>query len=436
MHALRTSIMAVAACALTALAARGQAPAPDSTAHAALDEYTRSCHGVADRLWPRPVCGPLALIDPRTRRAFANTKTPDTGFVAESGVFTGQWPSSLGLANTAVDWHGERWAMVRLSLPDDAFNRIALLVHESFHRIQPSIGLESRDATSPHLEERDGRLWLRLELAALSQALTTTGADSKRHARDGMLFRRFRYTLYPGADTIERALEIAEGIAEYTGVRVALDATGLGPLSAVRSIDAHQNDPSYARSFAYATGPALGLLLDRLDPAWRTKVVTTRDVAGLLIAASGAAGALPDRAALIELARPYGYALLSRFEDDRATQRAARAATYRARLVEGPVLEFQQSGLARSFNPQTLFPLDSLGTVYPTGAFSAEWGTLSVDSVGVLVSPDYRRARVAVPAVSPADVKRLSGPGWTLELKDGWMLAPSARPGDLVVKRR
>ena len=38
--------------------------------------------------------------------------------------------------------------------------------------------------------------------------------------RDAMCFRAARLARYPGADTLEESLEVAEGLAEYTGTRV------------------------------------------------------------------------------------------------------------------------------------------------------------------------------------------------------------------------
>jgi hypothetical protein len=92
----------------------------------------------------------------------------------------------------------------------------------------------------------------------------------------------------------------------------------------------------------------------------------------------------------------------------------------RARLVAGP-------------GPNTLIPLSPEGTVYPTGSFSAEWGSLDVTGGGALVAGDFRTVRVPIPADTAA--RPLRGEGWTLELAPGWHLAPGSRTGDLTVSR-
>ena len=95
--------------------------------------------------------------------------------------------------------------MVSLPLPTDRFLRIRLLAHESFHRMQPELGLRATDAASAHLESESGRLWLRLELRALAEALRTQGARGRGAAMDALLFRAARQRLNPGAERLESA---------------------------------------------------------------------------------------------------------------------------------------------------------------------------------------------------------------------------------------
>ncbi len=59
--------------------------------------------------------------------------------------------------------------MIMLPLPENKQKRIGLLAHESFHRIQPLLGFELNNTENNHLDQRDGRMYLRLELEALKK---------------------------------------------------------------------------------------------------------------------------------------------------------------------------------------------------------------------------------------------------------------------------
>jgi hypothetical protein len=94
--------------------------------------------------------------------------------------------------------------------------------------------------------------------------------------------------------------------------------------------------------------------------------------------------------------------------------------------------------MRRSFDPNTLTPLDSLGTVYPTGAFDASWGSLEVSSGGALLTGDFQTLRVAAPAAGEPTTGTVKGDGWTLTLKEGWAIQPieGGRAGDSLVAKQ
>jgi hypothetical protein len=117
-----------------------------------------------------------------------------------------------------------------------------------------------------------GHEWLRLELRALAAALRSNGAAARAAARDALLFRLRRQQIYPGADTLEAALEQQEGLAEYTGDKIALAVTGAPESRVAQALDEFESRPTFVRSLGYGTGPALGLLLDRYASGWRNRV--------------------------------------------------------------------------------------------------------------------------------------------------------------------
>lgn len=429
MHGMRR-VGLIAVLTLAGWPTSGRAQAPDTAAAAsAVRDFDAACrrdHGV---LWGRTLCGPMLIADQETRFAVASERPPEGSFEHRNGVFVGRIPEGMGLANTAFDWSGHRWSSVRMPLPADRFNRLALVAHEAFHRIQPALGLAGADAMNAHLDERNGRYWLRLELHALSAALTSSGAAARAAARDAMLFRAYRQQLYPGADTLEPKLERAEGLAEYTGDKLALALTG-APASRVADVREFESQPTFVRSLGYGTGPLLGLLLDRYAPGWRKRIARE----GMALQLARALRFVPpaDLAARAEgRASAYGGAEVAAQEDARDQDRQRRLADLRSRLVTGRVLILEQKGLRRAFDPNTLMAMPPEGTVYPTGSFSAEWGSLDVTAGGALVASDYRTLRVPAPADTAG--RTIHGEGWTLELAPGWSIRPGPRPGDLTV---
>src|SRR6185503_15764460 len=267
-------------------------------------------------------------------------------------VFTGTLPGEVGIANTATDWAGVHWTMVAWPLPAERFERTRLLMHESFHRIQPLLRHGGGDPLNNHLDTEAGRTWLRLEYRALAKALVSQGDERKHALEDALLFRARRRALFAEAATKEATFERNEGLAEYTGLKLCgLQGAALDERAAAR-LRGEETGASFVRNFAYATGPAYGLLLDSLGADWRASIDPKTDLSALLAIAAGwkTPGELAPEAE--RRSSSYGVAEIATAERTRAVEREARDARNRARFVDGPVLHLPCSGNAQiSFNP-------------------------------------------------------------------------------------
>jgi hypothetical protein len=413
------------------LATAADIPAENRLAIRALGELAQVCESGGMLLWRKPLCGPIVLVNPATRAAIANRPDPDGRFRKEGEVYLGVFPEQFTPSNTSIQWGGQGWATVMLPLPTDPFQRLKLLAHESFHRVQESLDLSASDAPNPHLDTEPGRIWLRLELRALARALRAQGPAARQYAADAMLFRIYRHHLCPGSEAMEAAMERHEGLAEYTGVAIAMRATGEVTSRVARAVEAFEDSDAYARSFGYATGPALGLLLDRYAPDWRRRAASA-SLDSMLISALHVqpAGDLQRQAQ--EHAAAYGYSAVTAAEHEREERHEALLAELSARFIDGPTLDFPSAPeLMRNFNPGTLVPFPPHGTYYPTGTFSANWGRLQVESGGALVAPDNRSLRV--PAPLDPDARPIRGAGWVLRIAPAWKIQPSGRPGSFVI---
>ncbi|HEV2623071.1 MAG TPA: hypothetical protein VGU65_13415 [Frateuria sp.] len=408
------------------------APALGAVDHAGAErvfsEAKAICQRDAGALWGHSLCGPMLLVDPADRAIVAN-QADDSGALKATGeVFTGTLPASEIIANTSISWSGVRWSEILWPLPQETAKRHVMLAHEMFHRIQPELGVTLHEGDNQHLDTLEGRYLLQLEWRALAEALRAPSTAARRGAiGDALLFRQERYRRFPGAADNENALESNEGVAEYTGVRLGLDTPQARHDYAMQDLSAFVGAPTFVRSFAYATGPAYGLLLDQADPAWRGKLHSGQRLDQLLATALHLPAPAFDTLAAREKAYDDGTLRASEVRRDQARQ--ARLAALKAKLVDGPVLALPLLHERHQFNPQTLQPLGDFGTAYPTMRLSDDWGVLEVED-GILLNG--HRATVSAVGADPAGLK---GAGWRLQLNPGWTVVPGARKGDLAVRR-
>lgn len=392
--------------------------------------------GVADagKMWGRPLDGPMLFADPVTRSVAANM--PDLGGAlrGQDGVWTGTLPAAVNVANTSVDWSGRRWTMVMWPVSDSRYARRRLLVHESFHRIQSDLGLPASDRFNAHLATPEGRIWTRLEWRALTEALLRDGPARRRALEDALIFRARRRTLFPGAAEDERLLVLNEGLAEYTGYALSgLPRTALYDRISVQLAQYEQLD-NFARSFAYASGPAYALLLDAVAIPWRRRLRATSDLAAM----AGAAYRISrvDAAAADSRSAAYTPARMMAEEREREARRVAAEQRLRARFIDGPTLTIPVAGkFSYSFDPNGAVPLQGVGTVFESSRVTDEWGVLEVSSGGVLMRRlDGPITSVAVPAPA-GEAAPSRGEGWNLQLAPGWSIVPGERKGSWVLRR-
>lgn len=431
-------LLATAVLAPPLLAQAGQS-APIDTALAR--QYFQEAHAAAardgGRLWGIPLDGTLMFAEPKGRTVVAE-RGDTAGLLTRTGaVWTGTMPRNRNVANTAQEWGGVLWTTVVWPPPagSDAEARALraeLFGHELWHAIQERIGLPGADPPNPHLDKADARTWLRLEGRALSAALASTGAARRRAIEDALRFRALRHERFPGAAESERALERHEGLASYTGIRVSgRDSAGMIG-RARQKLDELDAAEHHARSFAYATGPALGLLLDGAVPDWRMRLGAGKGPADLLVEA------YPVRAADAEgRGGAYGLGAVRAAEQEREARREARLAQLSAALLEGPVIELPFGQVQLQIDPNGAEPLRDAGTVYVTLRVSDRWGVLDVKGGTALVAGNFSSVRIPRPdGAQEGSSGPLRGDGWTLTLAEGYTLSAGARAGDLTAVRR
>ena len=414
------SWVAIAVCGVVGLTRPAVAQVDQQRAQEYFREVRALCERDGGRLWGVSLCAPMVVADMRTQTFATSQPAPEA-----------PRPRQVGFVNAPIQWGGATWGAYRW---DDVANatprhRMEVFLHELFHGVQPQLGLLAPALAPEHLDAADGRYWLRLEWRALARALRESGEQRDLAVRDALAFRQARRMLYPASAEDERAQEITEGLAAYTGTALAAQSVADAIASALDNLTVAETGESFVRTFAYTSGPAYGLLLDASSPGWTRRVRGTDDLATLVMRALAVQ---PASDAAASAAR-YGGAEIRASEQQRERQREERLAELRRRFVDGPVLVVPGGGGAAS-DSRGAVVIPGVGTVY-FHAFraSGDWGTLEADN-GVLVASDGRSRRV--PAPVRRDDVTFTGDGWTFKAAAGWAIREGARKGDYEVVRR
>lgn len=250
------------------------AKADEATTFAVAEQFDAQ----AERsLWPGfdPRTVPLAIYDGEATYLFRHGSPPE-GFEPVAGRYRVHRRS--GRHGVTSNSHGElggvMTATVMANVPDRSPQETAAVaVHEAFHVHQ----LEHFPAWAPNefdllvypFDDAGVLALRRLETLALRRALearteprTACWAARVREIRR----QRFR-ELPPAASAYEQAAEHKEGLARYVQGR----AQGQAPETDVEFL------PEEVRDRTYWSGQALATILDRLEPAWKTRLTEDDD---------------------------------------------------------------------------------------------------------------------------------------------------------------
>ena len=392
-----------------------QANLPTDSIYKVFSRVKQICNRDNGKLWGKKIYSSILLIDRSSRKIVANEPDKEGLLTPKDEVFTGQFPETSIIANSTTQFGGKFWTMVAYPLPANDYETNKLFVHELFHQLQNKIGLNGNGYDNSHMDNFEARIYLKMEWLALLSALNSKGKNAKAIS-DALLFRTYRRSLFPGADSMENKFEIGEGLAEYTGYKLCTDSKKVVS-------ELNKKRESYwsvkVRAFGYYSGTLYGFLLDKYAPEWKKNLKYNDDLGLRLKNALHIKfpGNIED---LVNKSRVnYGFDTIYTSELDLKKKKEEIIFSYKKAFTSGSVVKFDLISPHFGFNPNSLQPLDTLGTVFPTIEMVDNWGILKVTEGGCLVSKDWKLA--TIPAI---DIKisenSVTGNGWTLKINDGW----------------
>jgi hypothetical protein len=385
------------------------------------------------QLWNRDLYGAVMLINPETRQVFTNMPDLEKELILENGIYTGYLPEKMGLANSAITWNGTTWATVMFPMSPNKNDRINIMAHELFHTFQPELGFVGNNTICNHLDIKEGRIYMRLEMEALLKAIQTNSENEiHKHITNALTFRAYRHTIFPESKVTENEQELLEGLAEYTGEITCERSCKDRVAYFIESIHNFFQYPTFVRSFAYKTIPIYGYFLFQNQPQWTLEINNNTQLTDYLISAFRITIPANLQSAVETLMVDYDGSRIVKEEVEREENLKKIVEEYKNRFITNLHFEIQLEQMQIFFDPGNMMPLEDEGTVYPTMYLTDKWGNLNVTN-GALLSPDWRKVTLSIP--TKIEVQNIEGDGWLLELTDGFSIEKGEN-GNYYLKRK
>jgi hypothetical protein len=388
-----------------------------------LKDIEEICKRDNGKLWGKNLYGPIMFVERVTRRIVANQPDNEGILKSKDGVYTGIYPKELVLSNAPVKFGGTQFAMVPLPEEEDEYRIKTRTIHSLFHLFQKNEGVIASTFNLTNMDEKEARLWIKLEWKALRKAINSQGEERQLAIRDALIFRGSNRELNRKYATDENRFETYEGLSTFTYTLLCTNSPEEFKSRLFENLDRIYSMQSYARSYGFIHGALYASLL--YDKGYDFKNIKTDSIDLGDTVRELYKIELPDicRDVAGSLAVNYDIESVNKEEEKREAEIKESIHSQISIFTEKPVVFLELESPSFDFEPEDIHSLDTLGTIYNSMRVSDNWGKLTVDKGGCLVSNNLKFIRITAKAFK-ADKNHISGDGWHLILNSEWELVP------------
>jgi hypothetical protein len=388
-------------------------------------QYFKSVEDICNRdngkLWGKNLYGPIMYVDRTSRRIIANQPDNEGLLKGKDGIYTGLYPKELLINNAPVKFGGKRFAMAPIPVEEDEYRLKTRAIRSLFHSFQNDEGIISSSFNANNMDEKEARLWIKLEWKALRKAINSEGEVRQLAIRDALIFRGSNREFYRKYADDETRFETYEGLATFTYTLLCTNSAEEFKTRLFENLDRIYSMQSYARSFGFIHGALYASLL--YDKGFDFKTIRTDnyDLGKAVKELYNIELPIVCRDVAGSLALNYDIDIINREEEQRLADMRESIHKLISTFTEKPVVFLELESPYFDFEPEDIHSLDTLGILYSSMRVSDNWGKLTVDKGGCLVSNNFKYLRITAKGYK-ADKNRISGEGWQLTLNSDWEL--------------
>ena len=376
------------------------------------------CNRDNGKLWGENLYGTMMFVDRASRRIIANSPDKEGILKPNNGVYVGYLPRDLIINNAPVNYGGVLFALVPIPGTENEYRIKTSALHSLVHKYQNINGLDSRSYNTSNKDEKQARIWMKLEWKALHKAISGSGAERNLAIRDALIFRGAGRESYPNYVNDENLFENYEGLPTFTYTLLCSNSFEEYKKDLLENLGRVYAMQSYTRSYGFIHGALYAALL--YDEGFDFKQIDRQNFDLGEAVKNSYSIELPAlyRDVAGNIAMNYDLTTITAEEDKRLIEIRENLNKQISVFTENAV-HFDLTSPYFDFEPENIQSLDTLGTLYNTIRISDNWGKLTVDKGGCLIANNFKTIRISAKDFKK-ERNRYSGDGWSLNLNSDW----------------
>lgn len=379
------------------------------------------CNSDNGRLWGSNIIAPIMFVDRPTHRIFANKPDNQGLLKLRDGVYQGIFPKERIIENSAVEFGGVIYAMVPLPPIEDSYRIETAAINALYRCFQRNNGIPPGKFAIRYLDEKSARIWIKLELRALRKTISADSTQFRQYLRDAIIFRGARREQYKASIKDENHFEIYNGFSMLTSILLCNDSDDAVINRLLESINNSYKFPSFSRSYGSITGAIYSYLLYLKGFDLKTICIEDSDIGELVINFFGLE--VPDiyRDVAGSLAVVYDVDSIYKEEEQRIAEIREMMQRQLSKFTVKPVLSLELESPNFDYEPEDIRSLDTLGIIYNAIRVSDNWGKLTVEKGGCLLTNNLKYIRLGAKNIKESK-NHVYGDGWHLILNNNWKI--------------
>ncbi len=383
------------------------------------DKVEAACYKDDGKLWGRNIFGPLMFVDREQRMVYSNFPDREGNLKKKEGVYSSSYPKDLIINRDSLTFGGTKYALAALPPAEDEFTIVSRGIRSLYYFHQHYFGYKPIPYNTSVMDEKNARLWLKLEWRALRKAIEGEGNERIVALRDALIFRGANHELYGKYVDDQIRFENYEGLAVFTYLLLGTDSEEVFKTRLLEGLDNIYSFSTYSGTYGSIHGAIYASLAYWGGFDFSSIKSADTDLGAIVTELYNIQLPAYCRDVAGSIALNYDLAAVQAEEETRDNEIRAQIKRQTNIFIEKPVVSIDLVSPYFDYELTDIVPVIEFGTIYNKLNVADNWGKLIVEEGGCLVSNNFRNLKIPADNIK-IDRNHVYGEGWSLTLNGNW----------------